>query len=85
VAKSKGTKRKTFLINQDVAYALDTWARDTDKDINLLAEEALRDFLRKHGRPISVEEALRQSVRVIPANDRAPDEKPKGRKRKSRN
>jgi hypothetical protein len=78
----RSTKRKTFIIDRDVAYALETFARDSDGSIDALAEEAIRDYLRKQRRPITVEEALRQSVRVIPANDRAPPEKPKRTKRK---
>lgn len=78
---AKSTKRKTFVIDHDVAYAMETFARDCDKRPDDLAETAFRDFLKKHGRPISVEEALRQSVRVIPANDRTPPEKPKKTKR----
>jgi predicted transcriptional regulator len=79
---AKATKRKTFHINPDVAYALETLARDADKHIDALAEEALRDYLKKRGRPITVEDALRESVRVIPANDRSPPEKPKQPRRK---
>jgi hypothetical protein len=71
----KTTKRKTFTIDRDVAYALETLARDKGGRIDSLAEQAFRDFLKKQGRPITVEEALRQSVRVIPANDRSPPEK----------
>lgn len=76
------TKRKTFHLDRDVAYALETYARDLDKPVDGFAEEAIRDFLRKKGRPITVEEALRESVRVIPANDRTPPSKPAGRTRK---
>jgi len=79
---AKGTKRKTVVIDGDVAYAMETLARYGDRDLNELAEEAFRDYLKKHGHPISVEEALRQSVRVIAANDRTPAVKPKTPKRK---
>lgn len=78
---ANGTKRKTYTIDANVAYALETFARDGHRDPNQMAEDAFRDYLKKHNRPISVEEALRQSVRVIPANDRAPPEKKPGRKR----
>jgi hypothetical protein len=77
-------KRKQFMIDGDVLYALETWARDTDKKTDELAEEALRDLLKRRGRPISVEDALRQSVRVIPANDRAPPDKPRSKKNKKK-
>jgi hypothetical protein len=39
------------------------------KDFQELADEAFRDLLKKHGRPAGLKEALRQSTRVIPAND----------------
>jgi hypothetical protein len=47
-----------------------------------LADEAFRDLLRKHRRPVSLKEALRESTRRHPANDDSvPDSKPKSRKR----
>lgn len=80
---AKATKRKTFTVNRDVLYALETLSRDTDEALDALAEKAFRDLLKKRERPITVEEALRQSVRVIPANDRLPPEKPiRSKKRK---
>ncbi|MBX9591466.1 MAG: hypothetical protein K2X43_19425 [Hyphomonadaceae bacterium] len=36
-----------------------------------LADEAFRDLLRKHGRPVTLKEALRESARRLPANDPA--------------
>ena len=79
---AKSSKRKTFTIDRDVAYALETLARDSGDAIDGLAETAIREFLKRQGTPITVEEALRKSVRVIPANDRAPLEKPKRPTRK---
>jgi hypothetical protein len=34
-----------------------------------LAEEAFRDPLKKHRRPITLHDALRESLRMQPAND----------------
>ena len=79
----KTTKRKTFNIDADVAYALETYSRESGARINELANEALSALLRKRHQPITVAEALRESVRSIPANDRSPPTKPKRRKRKS--
>ena len=42
--------------------AIDLLARDQMKDFQELADEAFRDLLRKHGRPTSLKEALRQSA-----------------------
>jgi hypothetical protein len=77
VPHGQSNKAKNFY-NQlgRLVYALETLARDTDEQIDALAEKAIRDLLKKRDRPITVEEALRQSVRVIPANDRSPPEKP---------
>jgi hypothetical protein len=81
---AKATKRKTFTINRDVLYAVETLSRESAESLDDLAEKAFRDLLKKRDRPITVEEALRKSVRVIPANDRSPPEKPKrSAKRKS--
>jgi hypothetical protein len=44
-------------------------ARDSMKDFQDLAEEAFADLLKKHHRPATLKDALRQSVRAIPAND----------------
>jgi hypothetical protein len=40
-----------------------------------LADEAFVDLLRKHQRPTSLKEALRESARRLPANDDMPPQK----------
>ena len=42
--------------------ALDLLARDRMMDFQELADEAFRDLLRKHGRPVDLKAALRQSA-----------------------
>jgi hypothetical protein len=37
-----------------------------------VAEEAFGDLLKKHRRPATLREALRESVRMLPANDHGP-------------
>ena len=37
-----------------------------------LADEAFRDLLKKHRRPTTLKEMLRESARSHPANDREP-------------
>jgi predicted transcriptional regulator len=53
-------------------HALDALARDESRSVHSLAEEAFTDLLRKHRRPRSLLQALRESARQHPANDREP-------------
>lgn len=50
-------------------HALDQLCDDLGVDLHELAGEAFEDLLRKHGRPTSLREALRESARQFPAND----------------
>lgn len=59
-------------------HALDELSRDTGRSPDSLAEEAFRDLLKKHRRPRSLLEALRESARRHPANDPEP---PRARRR----
>jgi len=43
---------------------IDLLRRDQMKDFQELADEAFRDFLKKHGRPIDLKDALRRSAAV---------------------
>ena len=61
--------RKLIEFDPATLQALQLLARDSMKDFQELADEAFRDLLKKHGRPTSLKEALRQSTRSIPAND----------------
>jgi hypothetical protein len=53
-----------------VQFDADTWqqidllGRDQMKDFQELADEAFRDLLKKHGRPVDLREALRRSAGV---------------------
>jgi hypothetical protein len=42
---------------------------DTGTRLHELANEAFRDLLRKRRRPVTLREALEESVRMQPAND----------------
>ena len=42
------------------------------RSLQELADEAFRDLLKKHHRPVTLKDALRQSVRMQPANDTRP-------------
>lgn len=65
-------KRVTF--DDDTWAALDMLAKDRMMDFQKLADEAFRDLLKKHGRPVSLKEALRRSAgetaKVIPLKDK---------------
>jgi hypothetical protein len=74
--------RKRIEFDAETWQALHFLGRDCMKTLQELADEAFRDLLRKHRRPVSLKEALRESTRRHPANDDSvPDTKPKSRKR----
>jgi hypothetical protein len=62
-------KGKRVQFDDDIWLALATLARDSRRDFQELADEAFADLLKKHGRPVSLGEALRESVRRTAAND----------------
>jgi ribosomal protein L12E/L44/L45/RPP1/RPP2 len=64
--------RKLIAFDQETWHALNMLTRDSLKTIQELAEEAFADLLRKHHRPVTLKDALRQSARMQPANDPAP-------------
>jgi uncharacterized protein with von Willebrand factor type A (vWA) domain len=53
---------KRVQIDDETWHALNLLARDTMLDFQDLADEAFRDLLRKHGRPIDLKTALRRSA-----------------------
>ena len=61
--------RKLIAFDAETLQALEGLARDSMKDMQDLADEAFRDLLRKHHRPTTLKEALRESTRQEPAND----------------
>ena len=61
--------RKIIEFDEETLRALELLASDSVKDLQELADEAFRDLLKKHERPSSLKEALRQSTRQYPAND----------------
>lgn len=52
--------------------ALKLLGSDSMKSLQELADEAFNDLLKKHGRPTNLRDALKQSLRRLPANDQAP-------------
>ena len=67
--RAKSTpNRKLIAFEPDILRALELLARDRMQDFQELADEAFRDVLKKHHRPVTLKEALKQSTRT-PAND----------------
>jgi hypothetical protein len=66
--KAAAPSRKLIAFEPDMLRALELLARDRMQDFQELADEAFRDVLKKHRRPVTLKEALKQSAR-IPAND----------------
>ena len=71
--------RKLISFDPETLQALELLGRDSMKDMQDLADEAFSDLLKKHGRPSSLKEALKQSTRQIPANDGTPNTRRKSR------
>jgi hypothetical protein len=68
--------RKRIAFDMQTWHALDRLAKDRMVDLQDLAEEAFRDLLKKHRRPVTaVKDMLRESARSHPANDHQPDQK----------
>jgi len=65
-------------VGPETWHALDALSRDEGRSLHSLAEEAFCDLLKKHRRPRSLLEALRESTRQHPANDQV---KPRARRR----
>ncbi len=74
-AKTGGSVRKIVEFDSETWRALEGLARDRLASIQELADEAFRDLLKKHHRPVTLREALKASARWIPAND--PDGTPR--------
>jgi hypothetical protein len=64
-------KGKRVQFDDETWLAIDTLARDSKRDFQDLSKEAFADLLKKHDRPVSLKDALRESVRRDPANDPA--------------
>jgi hypothetical protein len=70
VARRRVRRRVEF---DDATFAaLDRLGKDRMQTLQELAEEAFRDLLKKHRRPTTLKEMLRESARSYPANDHEP-------------
>ena len=64
--------RKRVEFDAETWHALRQLAGDSMKSLQELAEEAFGDLLKKHGRPVTLKQALKESLRRHPANDSRP-------------
>jgi hypothetical protein len=56
--------RKIIEFDSETYDALVLLARDSMSSLQELADEAFRDVLKKHGRPTSLKDALRRSLKA---------------------
>ena len=64
--------RRRIEFDAETFHALERLAKDRMQSIQELAEEAFRDLLKKHRRPTTLKEMLRESARSQAANDHEP-------------
>lgn len=64
-----GGRRRLIAFDAETWNALAVLSSDSMKSIQELADEAFTDLLKKHGRPMILRDALRESLRGLPAND----------------
>ena len=70
-----GVVRKRIAFDAETWHALRLLAGDSMKSLQELADEAFADLLKKHGRPVTLKQALKESLCRQPANDPRPSRK----------
>jgi hypothetical protein len=76
--RTPGSVRRRIQFDAATWHALDRLAKDRMQTIQDLADEAFRDLLKKHRRPTTLKEMLRESLRSHPANDREREPRRRG-------
>jgi hypothetical protein len=66
---SASGRRKLIEFDAETWHALHLLSRDRMKSLQELADEAFADLLKKHHRPVTLKQALKESLRRQPAND----------------
>jgi hypothetical protein len=66
MAGDAGQVRKRIAFDHLTWNALDRLAKERMVDLQDLADEAFRDLLKKHRRPVTLKEMLRESARSYP-------------------
>jgi hypothetical protein len=69
MAADSTLRRKRIVFDAATWHALHHFALDRGVSVQQLADEAFRDLLRKHRRPVTLRDSLRESLRMIPANE----------------
>jgi hypothetical protein len=69
MAADPSLRRKRIAFDGETWHALHQLSLDSMRSLQELADEAFRDLLKKHHRPLTLKDALRQSVRMQPANE----------------
>ena len=64
-----GSVRRRIEFDGETWHAVHKLSLDSMKSLQELADEAFRDLLKKHRRPTTLKEMLRESARSHPAND----------------
>ena len=64
-----GSVRRRIEFDAETWHVLHKLSLDSMKSLQDLADEAFRDLLKKHRRPTTLKEMLRESARAHPAND----------------
>ena len=75
MAKDASDVRRRIAFDAETYLALDRLAKDRMSSLQELADEAFHDLLKKHRRPVTLKEMLRESIRQQPANDHEPQRK----------
>ena len=73
--RPEGSVRRRIEFDAQTWHVLHKLSLDSMKSLQDLADEAFRDLLKKHRRPTTLKEMLRQSVRSHAANDHVPHRK----------
>jgi len=68
-ARPEGSVRRRIEFDAETWHALHKLSLDSMKSLQDLADQAFRDLLKKHRRPTTLKEMLRESARSQPAND----------------
>jgi hypothetical protein len=71
-SRLEGSVRRRIEFDAETWHVLHKLSLDSMKCLQDLADEAFRDLLKKHRRPTTLKEMLRESARSHPANDHGP-------------
>lgn len=74
--------RRLITFEPEIHQALHQLSLDRSASLQELADEAFRDLLKKHHRPVGIREMLRESTRMLPSNDPGPTRKVRSKGRR---